>query len=243
MAARTSNRPHVRARLVRAGLTGAVAAVALAAAGPASGATNGRIAFQANVGPFPQLFTITPDGTGLKQLTHVPAEDPGAENPTWSPDGATIAFDAANADGVNLFTVAADKGGLAELSLAVGAFNGDPAYSPDGARISFDQDIGPAKPTVHGIFVANADGSGAHRLTTAPRTTSSYDTESQWSPDGTRIAFTRVKREGVAAVFVIRVDGTCVRRLTPWRLDAASPEWSPDGSKILFNSDATAGRT
>jgi TolB protein len=218
------------------------ATAALALAATAAGATNGRIAFQAFVGRFPQLFTIAPDGTRVRQITRVPRRDPGAENPAWSPDGARLAFNAASGKGVNLFTVLPDGSALTELPLAVGAFNGDPAYSPDGTRISFDQDIGPTKPKVHGIFVANADGSGARRLTTAPRTKVSYDTESQWSPDGTRIAFTRVRREGEAAVFVIGVDGTGLKRLTPYKLDAASPDWSPDGRKILFNSHFDPGR-
>jgi hypothetical protein len=66
---------------------------------------NGRIAFQANVGRLPQVFTIEPNGSGLRQVTHVPSHDPGAENPIWSPDGTTIAFDAAAGKGVNIFTL------------------------------------------------------------------------------------------------------------------------------------------
>jgi Tol biopolymer transport system component len=196
---------------------------------------NGRIVFQAFVGRFPQVFTIEPDGSGLRQITHVPHKDPGAEHPTWSPDGTTIAFDAASKRGVDIFTVS-PPGRPAKLPLRVGDFNGDPAYSPNGRRISFDQDTGPSAPKVHGIFIAQADGSHARRLTTAIRTDHSFDTESQWSPDGERIAFTRVKNSKQAAVFVVNVDGTGLRRLTPWTLDAASPDWSPDGRRIVFSS-------
>lgn len=234
----------------KAGIRNGVAALAAAtcalAAGPSAQAqTNGPIAFQAAVKGFPQVFTIRPDGTGLTQVTRVPAKDPefdpGGENPSWSPDGTTIAFDTGNRSGVNLWTVEPDGSSLTELPLGVGAFNGDPAWSPDGARISFDWDRGPARPKAHGIFIANADGSGARRLTSAPRTVEAHDTESQWSPDGTKIAFTRVSRIGRAAVFVIRVGGTGLRRLTPWRLDAASPDWSPDGTRIIFNTHFDPG--
>ncbi len=221
-------------------LVAVVAAVAAgdaaAAAGTATHKHNGRIVFQANVGRFPQLFTIQPDGRGLRQITHVPAKDPGAENPTWSPDGATIAFDAASGSGVNIFTIPFRGGAVTSLSLGVGAFNGDPAYSSDGRRISFDQDIGPRAPKVHGIFIAHADGSNARRVTTGIRTTQAYDTESQWSPNGERLAFTRVKSGKQAAVLLVNVDGTGLKRLTPWSLDAASPDWSPNGRKILFNT-------
>ena len=31
------------------------------------------------------------------------------------------------------------------------------------------------------------------------------------------------------------IDGTGLKRLTPWSLDAGNPDWSPDGREILFN--------
>ena len=210
----------------------------------ASAVGNGRIAFQANVGKFPQVFTIKPDGTGLKRITDVPRADPGAENPSWSPDGSTIAFDAAVPSGVSIFTVPAGGVSPTQLPLGVGNFNGDPAYSPDGSQLSFDQDVGDAAPTVHGIFVANVDGNNAHRLTTGIATKQAFDTESQWSPDGTMIAFTRVKNERQAAIFTIRIDGSGLTQLTPYRLDAASPDWSPNGKTILYNTfwDSPGGK-
>jgi len=238
--------PHARLTALAVLIAGPTAAIAVALpigasarpqdplAHAATHIRSGRIAFQALVGRFPQVFTVEPDGSGLRQITHVPGKDPGAENPIWSPDGATIAFDAAAGKGVNIFTVSRGMD-PAQLPLSVGAFNGDPAYSADGAQISFDQDTGPSAPTVHGIFIANADGSNARRVTTGIRTTHAYDTQSQWSPDGKRLAFTRVKNGTQAAVFVVNIDGTGLKRLTPWSLDAANPDWSPDGREILFN--------
>lgn len=205
-------------------------------------AANGLILFQAHVGRYNQLFTIKPDGSGLKQITKIPftGDTDGAEQADWSPDGRTIAFDAPSRKGsetiINLFTVGADGTGLAELPLAVPGFNGAPSYSPDGSEIAFDQDVGASAPTVHGIYVAHADGSGPHRLTTGIATPDAYDTNADWSPDGRRLAFTRVKSMLEAAIFVVGADGRGLKRLTPWRLDAANADWSPDGSKLLFHS-------
>jgi Tol biopolymer transport system component len=205
-------------------------------------APNGLIVFQAHVGPFNQLFTIKPNGSGLRQITKVPftGDTEGAEQADWSPDGHAIAFDAPSSNGadifINVFTVRPDGSGLAELPLSVHGFNGAPAYSPDGTRIAFDQDVGDSQPTVHGIFVANADGSDPHRITTGIATPRAYDTNADWSPDGTRLAFTRVKNAREAAIFVVGADGRGLKRLTPWRLDAANADWSPDGSRLLFQS-------
>ena len=240
-----------RAILVSASVMGFIALTAVIIGASAREAqrqatpANGRIVFQAGVGSkAPQVFTILPDGSDMNQVTHIPTgdprKDPGAENPVFSPDGQTIAFDAIShtpRTKINLFTVSPSGAGLAELPLNVGKFSGDPAYSPDGTQISFDEDNPFADPKAHGIFIANADGSNAHQLTLASRSpTGAFDTESQWSPDGQTIAFTRVKSDTKAAIFTIRVDGTGLTRLTPYKLDAASPDWAPDGKRIAFNS-------
>jgi Tol biopolymer transport system component len=247
-----------RAAVVAALLLGSLctlAAVSTTNAGsaPDRGApAKGRIAFQADVRGNTQIFTIKPNGKGLTQVTDLRTDDPGpgAENPVWSPDGSLIAFDTQTQFGaplytrVNVFTIAPDGSGLTELPLPVGNFNGDPAYSPDGKQISFDQDVGKSAPTVHGIYIADSDGTDPRRLTTGLATTKAYDTESQWSPDGGTVAFTRIKNNKEAAIFTVRIDGTGLTQLTPYKLDAASPDWSPDGDRIAFSSyyDAPGGK-
>ena len=60
----------------------------LAVAGSALSATpgrNGRIIFQQEVNGKSQLFTVRPDGTGRRQLTHGPTE---SVNGSWSRTGS-----------------------------------------------------------------------------------------------------------------------------------------------------------
>ena len=56
------------------------------------------------------------------------------------------------------------------------------------------------------------------------------DSGPDWSPDGSLIVFSS-NREG-GGLFVVRPDGTGIRRLTETR--GRSPEWSPDGTEIAF---------
>jgi TolB protein len=70
-----------------------------------------------------------------------------------------------------------------------------------------------------------------------------------WSPDGRLLAFSRQVGEGTA-LFVMRADGSGVRRLTTpvespsgrMSMDFA-PTWSPDGQQIAFASDRASFET
>ena len=66
------------------------------------------------------------------------------------------------------------------------------------------------------------------------------------SPDGLWVVFAS-DRDGNREIYVIRIDGTSLRRLTNHPAMDINPEWSPDGTRIAFESDAGAieirGRT
>jgi Tol biopolymer transport system component len=56
-----------------------------------------------------------------------------------------------------------------------------------------------------------------------------------WSPDGRTITF-ESNREGSAAVYTIRPDGSGLTRLTPAGTRGEQPNWSADGRQIIFTS-------
>src|SRR5437773_742896 len=82
------------------------------------------------------------------------------------------------------------------------------------------------------IYTANADGSGARRLTTNP----AYDAEGTLSPDGQTIVFTSL-RHGDLDIYTMRVDGTGVRRLTTKLCYDGGPFFSPDAKLLMRTSD------
>ncbi len=76
-----------------------------------------------------------------------------------------------------------------------------------------------------GICAVRADGSGLVQLTTtAIGADELVDTTPTWSPNGRRIAFSRSRQGGAQAnLYVMRSDGTHLRRLTFGQLGNFSP--------------------
>jgi TolB protein len=93
----------------------------------------------------------------------------------------------------------------------------------------------------YAIFGLSANGD-EHRVTKAKGDASSpaglfFQTEPEWSPDGRKIAFVS-RRDGRSHIYVMRADGTGVRRLSDSGADDGSPTWSPDGRRIAFAREA-----
>jgi Tol biopolymer transport system component len=91
----------------------------------------------------------------------------------------------------------------------------------------------------YAIFGMNADGGQQRRLThqrgdPSTRTGLFFQTEPEWSPDGTKIAFAS-RRNGPFQIFVMQAGGSGTRRLTSTKADDQNPTWSPDGSEIAFD--------
>ena len=81
------------------------------------------------------------------------------------------------------------------------------------------------------IYAADADGTGARRLTTNP----DYDAEGTLSPDGRTIVFTSL-RDGDLDIYTMRVDGSNVTRLTTTLGYDGGPFFSPDGKQIVYRA-------
>jgi TolB protein len=210
----------------------------------------GRIAFQRVTDPSAegseQIFTVGPRGGPARRLTSLSG---GAFAPDYSPDGQRIAFERRGITPEALYVMRAN--GADQVALSTGGCTGlclgegDAAWSPDGSRLLFARAFGPIvrdNASQLDLVVANADGSGA-QLLRAFRPLEGEGREphgAQWSPDGRRIAVTilniTAKPELGSAIYVLNADGTGLRRITPFRLNAGNPDWSPNGRRIVFNS-------
>jgi Tol biopolymer transport system component len=157
---------------------------------------HGQIAFTRRVHTVSQVFTVRPDGARVRQVTHgLPAGERGL---SWSPNGRGLLYTLGRADGTDRIVKSlADGSGSAVVSPAcTGAClsDDDPTYSPDGKKIAFERAFGPVvneNPARVALFTMNADGSHLTQLTGKSTATNTADSQPQWSPDGTEIAFVR----------------------------------------------------
>ena len=233
----------------RCAVVTAVSVVLIGLAAGSSTATfageDGRITFNRFVGQSFEIFSANPDGSDVQKLTNEKKNE-GSVISDWSPDGQTIAFDSNRTDtfdnrkgGIQVYLMNADGGDERQLTRGPG-FHGFPGWSPDGTRLAIDADWGNRR-DLEGIWTIPAvDPDGvtveeAQRLTDTPRGVN-FDSEPQYSPDGTTIVFTRFKSFRKSAIHTVSPDGTGLERLTSYGLNASDPDWSPDGQTITFDS-------
>ena len=226
--------------------TAAVLAIAAGAALGLGSAGNGRLAFVADAAGRPQVFTIEPDGTGLRQVTKRP-NGAGEYGLTWSADGSSLIY-VVSTNRDLMYTSAVDGRGVRRLSpRCSGQCLGDdnPVVTRSGTKIAFERAFGPVvndNAAIVGIFTTNADGSGLKQLTQKKKRSVTEDHRPTWSPDGRRVAFQRLDRsKSRGAIFVVNANGAHLRQVTPYSLDGANPRWSRDGTRILFNNDEESG--
>jgi Tol biopolymer transport system component len=222
-------------------LAAAAAALLAGAGGSANGApAQGRIAFGLEHGSVSSLYTVRPDGSGLRRVTVPPTrQDLGGDSgPVWSPDGRRLVFErnlpAWGNDRFRLNAVPA-TGGIAK-PLTQGPFDVLPSVSPDGKRIAFTRVVPSIVTPAISLFTVNARGQRPSQLLAG-----GFDLSPTWSPDGTAIAFTRLASDTAsieeAELFLAAADGSNVRPLGAG-VKGVSPAWSPDGSRLAFVSFA-----
>lgn len=112
--------------------------------------------------------------------------------------------------------------------LATTRRNDSPKYSPDGTKIVFGSD----RLGAYEIWVADADGSHARRLTSFGGTGVGTP---NWSPDGTQIVFDAAK-DRRSVIFTISAAGGSPQLFMEDRWPCMMPSWSRDGRFIYFVS-------
>jgi Tol biopolymer transport system component len=262
---KTETRSWGRSALLLVLALGAIlAALVAAAAGTAREAeatfpgTNARIVFDStrttgtgvdNPTGDNEIFTIRPDGTGLKQITHNTIADVA---PVFSPDGTKIAYYSlgiqnSNPEGdweVYLMNALDGSGNTNLTNNDVGVDDRYPVFSPDGQQIAYrsygTQDSNPEGDRE--IYRMSAEGSGHTNLTNNGADVD--DRYPSYSPGGTKIVYDSEGKQtsnsqGDYEVYSMNsTDGLGKRNLSNngAGVDDYSAVFSPGGKKIAYTS-------
>lgn len=183
------------------------------------------------------IYRMDADGKNPVRIT----KDSGQHFlPEWSPDGEKIVYVAEQGGkSRDLYIMNKDGSGVLQLTNN-DLYEESPSFSPDGKKIVFTRQLREPDDTAHAangeIFIMNADGSDAKRLTNKK----GYDSGPRFSPDGSKIAFYGPDEKGNFELFIMNADGTGMINLTQDPLEDYSPEWSPDGNWIAYSRGTSA---
>ncbi|MBI1930596.1 PD40 domain-containing protein, partial [Candidatus Poribacteria bacterium] len=202
-----------------------------------------------------QLYTMNSLGGIANNLSGRNQND---RSPAWSSDGRRIAFVHAEILEPSAVYIM-DANGQNRIRLAECDQNAKPTWSPDGTQIAFSRKAAHEKGVNLDLFVMdinafiagknkpnnppnpnnppppadeNQPEEGVKRLTMNPED----DIHPDWSPDGSKLAFTIQINSTTANVYIFDLFTGQQSPLTDGVGYNGYPCWSPDGTKVAFSS-------
>jgi dipeptidyl aminopeptidase/acylaminoacyl peptidase len=205
-----------------------------------------------------QLWLVDLRTKVAQQLTR---QDAGVSQIQWSPDGKWITFTSSRVENkAQVFALAIDGGEPVRLTNASGGVSGY-AWRADGGAIAFTTAGGAAQrksrdSTFGGYDVVRRDYAmmqlytldvsaalGAPQAGTlrSPAVPTYSVSSFEWSPDGSRIAFSATTVPDAVAgntedIRVLSLSDNAVRDLVTQPGADGDPHWSPDGRQIVFST-------
>ena len=180
------------------------------------------------------LFIAASDGSDERPLLESKESD---YDPVWAPDGSSIVFTSDRGGSADLFRVKPDGSGLEQLTDDP-AYDDQAAFSPDSKRLVFVSSRGGGRSALWTLDLAT------HRAK-ALTTGGGGDFRPSWSGDGKWIAFSssrehaapfahgRWERLQLADIYIVRADGSGLKKLMPSDGFCGSPKWMPDSTHVL----------
>lgn len=220
---------------LRAVAGAAIAVVPAFAFAQTAGTSRIRVMYNQYQTPVMSLFIANADGSNERPLLVNPGLD---YSPSYSADGKWIVFTRETKGQADVYRVHPDGSGMEQLTDHA-AFDDQGALSPDGKTLAFVSTRGGGTADIWLMDMATKKT----RNLTANR---SGNFRPAWSPDGQWIAFSSDRNSRPAAfpgsweqmqstgIYVVRVDGSGLRRLTRDGGVAGSPSWTRDGKQVVF---------
>lgn len=196
------------------------------------------------------IYRAAADGSKLEALTRSPGYDAEA---TIAPDGS-IAFTSVRDGDMEIYSMKADGTGVTRLTNRAGP-DGGPFFSWDGKQIAYrarplnaGRELdeyrallkeGLWRPTSLELFVMDRDGGRQRQVTKL----GGANFAPSWHPDGKRLIFASNIADPKGRdfdVYLVRVDGSGLERVTFNNTFDGFPMFSPDGKQLVFASNRNA---
>lgn len=179
------------------------------------------------------LYASNPDGSGERALTQGTLD----YNPAWSADGKWIVFTSEREGSADLYRMRPDGTGVERLTDDP-AYDDQAAFSPDGNQIVF---VTTRAGGTADLWILDVRTRKAKSLTSGP----GGDFRPAWSPDGMWIAFSSDRESSLPMakgrwehlhlvdIYLVRPDGSGLKRLSQHGDFCGTPKWSRDGKSAI----------
>ncbi len=190
---------------------------------PAYSPDGSSVAFETITGPWLGAAYLVPASGGTPQTLN---STPGyPEGLTWLSGSSAVIYSRSSPEARRSLWYASLDGDVRELEIGESA--SEPSISADGTRLAFSQ-----RTSQYDVVRVSLTGDDQRARPFISSTR--FDGNPQYSPDGTRILFSS-SRSGAVEIWVCDVDGANARQIT-FSGGAGSPHWSPDSAFVAYDS-------